>query len=192
MNIYTPYTYLIGWTQHNKWYYGVRFAKGCHPSQFWKNYFTSSKYVKFFREQYGEPDVIQIRHTFSDDQSAREWEQKVLAKMNVVSNDIWLNRSNGKTPSNVGRTFTQDHINKIRIGRSGYTHSDETKRKLSEAAKGRVNSKEHNNNISKARKGIKFSEDHINKWKESMKRYRPSEETKRKMSEAQKKRYGQY
>jgi hypothetical protein len=27
----TPYTYLIGWTKHHKFYYGVRFSKNCDP-----------------------------------------------------------------------------------------------------------------------------------------------------------------
>jgi hypothetical protein len=38
MNIYnTPYTYLIGWSNQNKYYYGVRYAKDCHPNDFWDN-----------------------------------------------------------------------------------------------------------------------------------------------------------
>lgn len=53
-----PYTYLIGWSNQNKWYYGVRTAKNCHPGDLWTTYFTSSKYVKQFITQYGEPDII--------------------------------------------------------------------------------------------------------------------------------------
>ena len=61
-----PYVYLLGWTSQNKWYYGRRTANGCNPSEFWITYFSSSKYVKQFIEEHGEPDVIQIRKTFSD------------------------------------------------------------------------------------------------------------------------------
>ena len=61
-----PYTYLIGWSKLNKYYYGVRYAKNCHPSDLWTKYFTSSKYVKQFREENGEPDIIEIRKTFSN------------------------------------------------------------------------------------------------------------------------------
>lgn len=35
MDIYTPYTYLIGWSKQNKFYYGRRTAKNCHPKEFW-------------------------------------------------------------------------------------------------------------------------------------------------------------
>ena len=37
----TPYTYLIGWSNLNKFYYGVRYGKGCHPSDLWVKYFGS-------------------------------------------------------------------------------------------------------------------------------------------------------
>jgi len=46
MFIHIPYTYLIGWTSTNKYYYGVRFAKNCNPSELFITYFTSSKHVK--------------------------------------------------------------------------------------------------------------------------------------------------
>ena len=57
----TPYTYLIGWKSLDKWYYGVRYGKGVHPSDLWVVYFTSSRHVKKFRDDHGEPDVIEIR-----------------------------------------------------------------------------------------------------------------------------------
>lgn len=45
------YTYLIGWSEYDIWYYGVRYAKGCNPADLWVKYFTSSKFVREFREQ---------------------------------------------------------------------------------------------------------------------------------------------
>lgn len=59
-----PFTYLIGWSKHNLWYYGCRFAKGCKPDDLWTKYFTSSigkddiKGVREYRQELGEPDVI--------------------------------------------------------------------------------------------------------------------------------------
>ena len=94
-NIYTPYCYLIGWTNHNKWYYGRRTRKGCHPSEFWKNYFTSSKHVEQFRAEHGEPDVIQIRQTFSSAEACARWESSVLLRLKAAQDDKWLNRTNG-------------------------------------------------------------------------------------------------
>lgn len=91
MSIYTPYTYLIGWSKHNLYYYGVRYKLGCTPEDFWVSYFTSSKRVNKIRNQYGEPDIIEIRKTFQSKDKAILWEQKVLHRLNVVKNPRWIN-----------------------------------------------------------------------------------------------------
>lgn len=100
MTIYTPYTYLIGWTKHNKYYYGSRTAKkskclyesGCHPDELMKTYFTSSEIVKDFIRDNGPPDIIKIRKTFPDDpKSATKWEGKVLHRLQTGAKDKWLN-----------------------------------------------------------------------------------------------------
>lgn len=93
MPIYQPYTYLIGWSNHNIWYYGLRFARGCQPDDLWKKYFTSSKLVKSYRKKHGEPDVITVRKTFSCRTKAIDWEAKVLRRMKAVNRANWLNRS---------------------------------------------------------------------------------------------------
>lgn len=87
------YTYIIGWLNLNKLYYGVRYASNADPSDLWKSYFTSSKHVKAFREKHGEPDLIQVRKVFEDANKAREWESKFLKKVNVLSNDKFLNKT---------------------------------------------------------------------------------------------------
>lgn len=85
------YTYLIGWSHLDKWYYGVRFAKGCSLDDLWTKYFTSSNRVKKFRELHGEPDVVEVRKVFTDKKGAQEWEQRVLIRSNVVKSPRWLN-----------------------------------------------------------------------------------------------------
>jgi len=92
-----PYTYLIGWTVLDKWYYGVRYRKGCHPSDLWAKYFTSSPIVEAYRVKFGEPDVIQVRRIFNNTQLARYWEDKVHHRMNVVKSSKWLNLCYGNT-----------------------------------------------------------------------------------------------
>ena len=87
------YTYLIGWSKLDKWYYGVRYAKKSHPNDLWKTYFSSSKYVKEYRQQFGEPDVIEIRKIFNTTNSAILWEEKVLKKMDVLNSKKWLNKN---------------------------------------------------------------------------------------------------
>jgi len=91
-----PYTYLIGWRKQNKYYYGVRYAKGCHPDELWKTYFTSSKYVKYFVEEYGNPDLIQIRKEFESAEKALEWESRVLRKLGAKDRDDFLNQTDNK------------------------------------------------------------------------------------------------
>jgi hypothetical protein len=94
MYIYQSYTYLIGWSYHNKWYYGVRFGNKCIPEDdLWIKYFTSSKYVKDFKKYHGDPDVIQVRKKFNNYVDAICWEEKVLLKLNVLKTNKWLNRN---------------------------------------------------------------------------------------------------
>lgn len=90
-----PYTYLIGWSTHNIWYYGRRTAKGCHPSDLWNTYFTSSKYVTSFVKNNGEPDVIEIRHIFDTVEKCIIWESTVLRQLHVSTNDKFLNKKEG-------------------------------------------------------------------------------------------------
>lgn len=75
-------------------YYGVRYAKGCHPSDFWVTYFTSSKKVSEYRKIHGDPDVIEIRKTFTSDNKineSREFETKVLRRLQVHKRSDYLN-----------------------------------------------------------------------------------------------------
>lgn len=139
-----PFTYLIGWTAHNKFYYGVRYAKGTGPDSLWKTYFTSSKSVKTFREHYGEPDVIQVRKQFTDKEDAKNWELRVLTRLGVPKNKKYLNLTRslkpGSTPKDgvrngfFGKKHTEETKEKMRNGFIpsfiGKTHTDETKAKI--------------------------------------------------------------
>lgn len=86
-----PYTYLVGWSLLNTYYYGVRYAKNADPSDLWSTYFTSSKHVSQYRKQHGEPDIIEIRRTFDTKEAARKWEHKVLRRMKITTDRRWLN-----------------------------------------------------------------------------------------------------
>jgi hypothetical protein len=111
MSIYIPYTYLVGWSSLNKWYYGVRYRMGCSPDDLWHPYKTSSKYVHEFVRKYGDPDIIQVRKTFACKNKAHAYEQKVLTRLNILENDKWLNCGIGGTHNNPGnrtpRTINQ-------------------------------------------------------------------------------------
>lgn len=105
--MHIPYTYLIGWTALNKFYYGVRYAKNCTPSDLWSTYFTSSAHVDAFVEIHGEPDIISIRRTFKNKNSAILWENRVLRRLKVTQSDAWINRTDNRAISYVR---TPEHI----------------------------------------------------------------------------------
>lgn len=104
-----PYTYLIGWPELNTWYYGVRYANGCDPSDLWNPYTTSSEHVAAFVVEHGDPSIKQIRQTFDSVTKARIWEERVLKRMHVVKDEKWLNRNDSMAPPiHLGK----DHHNK--------------------------------------------------------------------------------
>jgi hypothetical protein len=94
MNI--PYTYRIGWSKTGMNYYGVRYAKDCHPTDLFVSYFTSSKYVTHYIKQHGLPDIIEVRRIFDDRDTAIKWEHTVLRRMNVMTREDYLNKNDGK------------------------------------------------------------------------------------------------
>lgn len=93
--IIKPYTYLIGWSFLDKWYYGCKFGVDSNPKNLWKTYFTSSDIVSEFRKNYGEPDVVEVRKVFNDSRKALMWECEVLRRLNVPYNKRWLNQHVG-------------------------------------------------------------------------------------------------
>lgn len=134
----TPYTYLIGWSELDLWYYGVKFGKSADPSKFWVNYFTSSKYVQSIRAEFGEPDVREIRKTFESKESAAEWERKVIRRLNAVWSDKWINRGNGGhefNPPPEMRARSKTCRQKISEARKRWAAKPENREKAAEAAR---------------------------------------------------------
>lgn len=144
MNIYQPYTYLIGWTELDKWYYGVRHANTKSPEDdLWKQYFTSSKYVKEFREKFGEPDIVRVDRIFDSKEDAIDYEFNFLRENNAHTESKWLNQS--CFPAIRVSTLTEEHKNKIKktmrekySGENNPSKRPEVKEKMSKALKGRT------------------------------------------------------
>jgi hypothetical protein len=138
-----PYTYLIGWSKLNTWYYGVRYANRCHPEELWRTYFTSSKYVKEFREIHGNPDVITVRHTFTDTTRARLWEYRVLKRIKASHRNDFLNRTDNKSIApkygNDNPATRPDVRAKICKALKGKPHSDEHRMKNRASHEGKNN-----------------------------------------------------
>ena len=110
------YTYLIGWTEHNIWYYGSKYSKNADPELFWKKYWTSSEHVTEFRKLQGEPDVIQIRRTFDCPKKTVVWEGKVHKRMGCRLSPRWLNAANANEKwSTAGMVAVKDKSNSISL-----------------------------------------------------------------------------
>ena len=196
------YTYILGWTHHNKWYYGVRTANKVEPEMdLGVVYFSSSKFVKRFIKKNGKPDFYQIRRKFNNRESAVRWEYKVLRRMNVVKSDIWLNMHDSPCPPTFrgsdngfyGKTHTDEKKAYWSIIRKGRKHSEETLKKKREQVpwnKGIPRSEEstrkRNETLSKQpkkpawNKGIPHSEEHKHKLRKPKKIKHPCTEEKRK------------
>lgn len=144
-----PFTYLIGWTEHNLWYYGVRFAKGCSPDDLWTTYFTSSEIVANTRTTLGEPNIVQVRKQFLSEADAKRWEDKVLSSIPIEKRQHWLNQ-----------TFSSFR---------GVVFTETIRKRIGEKSKGRKCKLETRDKISQSMKGIKRSEETKKKVSESRK-----------------------
>lgn len=130
-----PFTYLIGWPEHNTFYYGVRYARGCSPIELWTTYFTSSTKVKERREQWGEPTVKQVRKVFEDAISAKRWEDRVLRRLDARNHPLLLNQTSLPGPPH---EKTPEQIEKIAQKKRGRPLTDEHKAKIGAANRGKT------------------------------------------------------
>lgn len=112
------YTYLIGWRTLDVWYYGYKTGS---TDSLWTSYFTSSKYVKEFRELHGEPDVVLVHKTFESKACAQAYEDRFQRRVDAVRSPRWLNRSRA------GKEF-----------RGPDRYSEESKKKMSQSARARL------------------------------------------------------
>jgi hypothetical protein len=147
---YIPYVYTIGWIKLNKYYIGVKHAKGCHPNKLfngeYNGYYTSSKVVNEFMIN-GMPDYIEIEEYPNDPEGAIEREYELLLEVNAASNGVYLNKTSGRLKSIV---WDEDMRLQQSIRTTGRLHTDNTKLKMSKARRGKKKTEEHKKNISKS------------------------------------------
>lgn len=87
------YTYHLYHTPTKQNYYGVRYAKGCTPSDLWKTYFSSSKKVSELIRVFGKDSfVATVRKIFDCPKKALLWEDNVLRRIGAVNRTDWLNQ----------------------------------------------------------------------------------------------------
>jgi hypothetical protein len=121
-----PYFYIIGWNKSDTWYAGCRYASKASPTDFWKTYFTSSKYVKAYREENGEPDY-KLVIPFPDAKEVLAYEKHFLSTRFRLPN--WLNKNCS------AQIDTTDPV---------------VREKISKTKTGTIFTEQHRNNISKA------------------------------------------
>ena len=103
----TPFTYTIHCIDENVNYYGVRFARGCHPDELGVKYFSSSKTVKRLIKHYGVARfVFNVRKVFNSPEKAIAWETKVLCRLDAAHNPRWLNKHNNPGEASILRRIT--------------------------------------------------------------------------------------
>lgn len=89
--------------------------------------------------EHGLPNVVNIRKTFKDSISSRKWENKVLRRLNVVSENKWINKTDNISIS--PEVCAYKHTTEIRIKKSlshiGKKHSEKTRQKMSDSQKGK-------------------------------------------------------
>lgn len=169
-----PFVYIIRDTSNNKKYAGVKFSKGCKPSDILTSYFTSSKVVKSLIKQ-GREFVIDKIVEFETKEDAIEFEELLLLTVNAHLSDDWYNLAAGRAinPDAVKQTclamygvdnwMKTEAAKESRIGfKLGnaygcFERSEETKAKMSKSFTGRVFSEEHRKKISESRTGTRAS-----------------------------------
>lgn len=151
MSIYQPYFYIIGWTEHDTWYQGIQYGQKAHPSNLWNTYFTSSRYVAEFRQEHGEPDVIETLPLGSAEEAIAE-EIRYQRECDVLNDPRWLNKNinggivfdtevrkrmsaskKGKPPNNKGKPHSQEARAKISAAQKGNPRSNEIRAKISQS-----------------------------------------------------------
>lgn len=139
-----PYVYRIK-SKQGHFYYGCRYAQGCHPSDFWTTYFTSSTPVKLLIEEHGEdffePKVIRVCQTQED---ALRIERTLISRSH-------------KLPGCLNQFLCRKDGTAVHFGTFGPL-SQKTKELISAANRGRVLSVESRRNISNGKVGQPWSE----------------------------------
>ena len=109
---------MLGWRNQDTWYYGVRFAKGCDPTDLWVKYKSSSQLVKAYAQKHGDPDVVRIMRIFSSGEDACNHEKRFIQRWGLVHSNRFLNRAvsnqRGRSPVGMRRNHTPETIEKMR------------------------------------------------------------------------------
>ena len=195
-----PFTSIVGWTKANIYYVGVKYAKGCNPSDLGTTYFTSSKKIRAIWA-YIEPDFKCI-YPFDTREEALSFEEVLQREFDVLQSKQFANQTIGgkkfciddetrskMSASHTGKTISEKTRAKMSAAKLGKPRSEETKAKMSAAKLGKAGkalSEETRAKISAALKGKPHSVEARAKMSTAHKGKTHSEEVRAKMSTAHK------
>jgi len=146
---YTPFFYVIGWKELNRWYVGSRTQNSdnrvAHPDELMVTYFTSSKnYVHPFIEQHGLPDVVWTFPCKTAEESKYN-EKRIMDEFrDFVLDGRWLNKAKGRPiqmDDEVRALWRSRHSAAMKT--AAYERTTAHRVKMSEALKGIKRTREH-------------------------------------------------
>lgn len=183
MNYQKPiaFTYVLFWEKQQRTYYGVKYSKGCKPSDVGTVYFSSSKIVKQFWKEHGDPLII-IDQQFLSADEAREYEAEILQENDVRNNLNWLNKVDGMAP--FAQSGSKHHMFGKPSPMRNRKHSDESKAKMKAARKGRIYSEQTREKLRLANMNKTHSDESKAKMSAARMGMILSEQTKAKISAA--------
>lgn len=195
------YVYRITNIILEKHYYGVRSSE-CMPSDdIGVKYFNSSKDKEFINDQRKNPSNYRYKiiRVYSSRDLAVKLEIRLHNKFNVGVNESFYNRAKQTSVGWDTTGISSTPLIGEKNGMYGKTHTEEVRKKLSEAAKGNTNWKDRQHTcetkekISAARALQTISQETKDKWSKNrsgagnaMFGKKHSDESKRKMSESKK------
>jgi hypothetical protein len=136
-----PFSYHLFHKPTQKHYYGIKYAKGCTPSDLWVTYFSTSLPVKKLIKEYGENSfIVTVRKTFSTPSEALAWEHKVLRRLRAAERPDWLNRHNGGSKFRGPKTHSPTARAKMSRKVRGVPKTEIHKQQISESIKNYWNS----------------------------------------------------
>lgn len=183
--MYEPFVYIIRFIEQNKFYIGMRVARGCLRTDLGSKYFTSSKIVEpLWKDDLGNVEVLETIPC-NTNWDTIYLEGKMIVDHDAVNDKRYLNRAYGgvlfnnsggvasdetkakRSNSLKRRIFSDEARAKMSETHKGKTLSDETRAKMSESRFGKNNpnwGKFHSNEskakISKANKGRHLGDKH--------------------------------
>ena len=153
------YTYMVTNNINGKVYVGSHCWKGEGIDP---DYYGSGTAITRAVKKYGKENFqVEVLYYYDTVEECRKDEERILTEYNVRDCPHSYNCKNGA----VG--WTSEDMTGEKHPFYGRTHTEEAKKKLSQAMKGKTFSDEHRKNLSQSKKGKTFSDEHRKKMSQA-------------------------